>query len=358
MLNDDDMKKTARRTKRRIPRRVAVTSAAALAAAGGAAALALGTTGHGSTSPQTFTETVSKGASKDAWKVPVTAVDVKDQSTWTLPLQRYQLRGNDTNTLLEQAAEKTAAAQCMKNFGLTYPHRVPESFNEAVTAKSSGPKNGMDGRYGIHDAKIVDSYGYSWPKGADSERALLRDENKALGALSASDRTVLHGWQDEDTGKPLPNVPRTVDGKAIPARGCIGQAQEQIRQYTGGTDTREDAVNKLERQAWEQMQADPRVQSVFAKWAAGMKSQGHTYKDPRSANNDPRWAGAGATSKEGIATAQADLKYRNEFHVNEVMHQVEAEKQNQLIAQNSKVIADARAYVGHVMRATNAILGR
>lgn len=83
-----------------------------------------------------------------------------------------------------------------------------------ATAKSGGPKNGMDSRYGIHDAEIVDAYGYSWPEGVDNEKGLLGDEYRV--------NEVMHQVGVEKQNQLIAQNPKVIaDGKAY-ADGVVG----------------------------------------------------------------------------------------------------------------------------------------
>ncbi|MFJ8311019.1 MULTISPECIES: hypothetical protein [unclassified Streptomyces] len=354
----DDAKKVARaagrRLKRPAVRRMGIT--VAVAAATGAVVWSL-TQGQPVPDGQAIARGAAAVTGKDAWKVPEVRYVAHDPSTWTLPMDPYQISGTQPSGILAQAAIDKKAAACVKDLGLNYPHHVATSWEEARTKPTTGPRNAMDGRHGIHDAMKAATYGYGRPGSDQSsgERRVLREEADITPEVQAA----LTGWKDPVTGEALAAAPRTLSGKTVPEYGCLGQAQQEIREYNGaGTDMTQDAISRLAAEGWKRSQADPRVTAAWGAWSVCMKGKGYNYADPWAANNDPKWTASAGRSKAAIATATADVACRTEHKVAETMHQVEVDWQNKLIAQNPKAITEAKAFTDRVTERVNTTLGR
>ncbi|MGW6684022.1 hypothetical protein ACWGBO_29590 [[Kitasatospora] papulosa] len=298
--------------------------------------------------------------SGEVWRVPEVAPATGDPSTWKLPLEEYQVVGNEVRNTLLMAAESKVTAACLKGFGVGVPFRVPASWEEVAPATNAvpgtGPVNGMDVRYGDHDLAKVSKYGYGW---ADAPEGGGQSEGLATGGeLPADTELALRGWQDRVSGRARAGVPRTLQGKSVPPLGCGGQAQKEISGHSGGVDASEDAIRGIERQAWDKMNSDPRTLAVWSKWSSCMKDAGHDYNDPWEANEDPRWAPSGGRSPEAIDTAKSDVNCRSRYQVSATMHEVEEYWQTQLLAENSQIATQAKLHTERVMQKVNTVLGR
>lgn len=297
-----------------------------------------------------------------AWEVPSVQSSPGDPSTWSLPIRDYQVAGNEINSTLLSAARSKQTASCLESYGVPVPFRAPVSWAEVAPSGQNGPRNGMDVRYGDHDLAKVSAYGYGWPDdtgGSAEESAKSRGAAESGSQLDPETELALYG--PDRSRKVKTASPLLLNGKAVPSQGCAGETEKMLtgRAVTQGVaSTDEEAIDKLERQAWDKMHDDPRVLAVFNQWSSCMASKGFKYKDPWAANDDPRWAGGGAQSEAGIATAKADVTCRSEFQVNETMYQVESEWQRKLLEQNPQAASSARAYTQRVMKQVNQTLGR
>ncbi|MFG2136576.1 hypothetical protein [Streptomyces sp. NPDC048650] len=357
MLTDQDLKDQASRISQRFPKRAQAISLLALAAVGGGA-LAVASANRHSAVAQTASEHQQHASDgRGVWNIPRVKETADDPATWTLPLQKYQVTQNETNNILRLAATSVAEQKCAQSFGVTYPLHVPKTWGEASADDTGGPRNGMDVRYGDHDLEKVSKYGYGWPQVAEKTSRVTRNSSEDRD-LDATTKLVLYGWEGRYTGQKAAHksAPR-VNGMPVPSHGCNGRAQEQVSGITAGTDTNEDAFNKLEREGWDKTQTDPRVQAVWSKWSACMKKKGFAYKDPWAANDDERWSG-NSTSSEQISTAKGDVTCRQQFRVAKTMHEVEVAWQNKLLKDNPEVATKAKAYTQRVTKRTNELLGR
>src|SRR5690606_19415513 len=119
--------------------------------------------------------------------------------------------------------------------------------------------------------------------------------------LKGAAARVLRGWHpgDEAAGSRESAPLKTHNDKPIPEHGCMGEAQEELSkgvpQPVGGTSPGGvlDAVNRVQRlgkEAGEQVSRDRRVKDVAAKWAAWYRKRpGDTATDPAELARDPRW---------------------------------------------------------------------
>ncbi|MEU9576262.1 hypothetical protein [Streptomyces chilikensis] len=345
MLTNNEIKDALGKLPRRISM-VAAASAVALAATAGSLVAA-----NDEAPDQSRTEAAASTA--DPWNVQDVPYNADDPSTWSLPLNDYQVINNEVNSTLLQAARSKLTASCMKNLGVAAPFEVPASWTEASARNSAGPRNAMDVRYGDHDLVKVTTYGYGWPESSTPDRA----RTSSAQPQNADVDLALKGWRDPISGKERSGVAKTLHGKAVPPRGCSGQSMTKLTGHEGGVDTSEDPIRKLEREAWDKMHTDPRVLAVFSEWSECMEGKGYTYEDPWAANNDPKWAPDGR-SVAAIATATADVQCRRKHQVTQTMHSIEVEWQKKLMQQHPATITEAEAHTKQTMDRVNSVLGR
>ncbi|MGW7356457.1 hypothetical protein ACWGI0_07290 [Streptomyces sp. NPDC054802] len=303
-------------------------------------------------------------SSADPWHAPTEKFQPGDPSTWTLPISQYQVNSNEVNAALLGAARSASAADCLKGFGVAAPFDVPASYEDVKPEPKAGPRNAMDGRYGDHDLAKVSQYGYGWPEAAAQSARIA--SSPTVRDLTATAELALygpHGRRGAATsagiGKSL-DAPK-IDGKAVPEYGCAGESQRALTGLKGGVtaaDTAEDAIDKLERRAWDGMHTDPRTLAVFAKWSTCMKDKGFDYKNPWDANDDPKWAPSAGRSSEAIVAAVADVECRAQFKVTETMFEVESDWQRRLMKENPKTVAEAKQYTERVMSNVRSTLAR
>ncbi|MFE7600335.1 hypothetical protein [Streptomyces sp. NPDC057494] len=271
-----------------------------------------------------------------AGRSPYRAVAVEepsDPSGWTLPLMAYQPDEEQRRTLVR--AEQTLVRSCMKGFGLTWE---PSAELPVV-----GPRNAMDWRYGIHDARLAATRGFQ-PEAAQQERyeRALRAED-AEPRLSPDAEVVLggSGLPPEALAAAGPEVRAgTFHGRRIPEGGCFTVARDRLGTSAYGSS---QLVARLSGRSFPEATKDPAVKAVFGRWSACMKAEGFTYADPTALFDDPRFGREPhpVTPLE-TSTALADIRCRGTLRLAETWHAAETRLQNRYIEENKERLETER----------------
>ncbi|MFS4104746.1 hypothetical protein [Streptomyces sp. PD-S100-1] len=208
-------------------------------------------------------------------------------------------------------------------------------------------------RYGVQDPEQAAAHGYRSPAAEDARHRPRRQwtlpEYLAL------------------TGDFVGDDPRTVHGRPIPARGCLGQAERRLH---GGVDPRDrtDPVRTLSDQALREARRDPAWKSADRAWSACMRAAGYGYatpqdaqegRDRREAELKQRLSGGpdadGPTGQEKrAATADARCKQRTGYV--RAVHAVDVRVQARLVAGHRGELERQRARVREAVRTARAVL--
>lgn len=263
-------------------------------------------------------------------EVPVVR-DVDDLAALDLPLDPYHV---DTEPLLDRMnrAWDVLTQRCIRRYGLrwpTSPEHVPQE----------GPEH-ME-RYGIIDADVVAEYGYHQPP-----QPGVTDDAGGGQSWSGDADDVMTGRVERYEGQP------------VPAGGCNGAAMRQL-----GAELPEDGPPKaplsrrLAGHAYEQALADPRLDPVAAEWRECMTAAGYDYHLPLDAGRDRAWYLKPGTSKQEIATAQADLDCRVQSNFVGMFYALDAAYQREAVAAHREELRELRDDAEVIDRNARRVLG-
>ncbi|MEO3854405.1 hypothetical protein [Acrocarpospora sp. B8E8] len=260
-------------------------------------------------------------------------VKVHDSTHVTLPLDPYLTPMSDIR-LIDQARD-IASAACMRSLGFTHwtANTIrtwsPGDYRESDIFEYLDPKAAADSGYPRLPAETM-------PRGfTESKHEPTREERKAFDGAAAQTET----------------------GRAIPAKGCAGQADEKlygtVRKLPA--DPRGLAVASRSRAI-----RDSRVQAALAAWRACMQDVGLTsYDHPVTAQGDPRWesrAEGTPASAEERRVAAADANCQAELNLVGTYKAVRAAYEHRLLDGNKEKIAESRQiFAGWVSNAKQII---
>jgi hypothetical protein len=248
-----------------------------------------------------------------------------DVRTLALPLDAYVLNGQQHR--LVNRAISVLAVECLARFG--YQVEVPVLADLA--------RDGHEGKYGLTDLAAAQEFGYH-PSSAD------RGAKQKEPVMPAGAYAVMHGEVKASAGQ------------QVPAGGCLGEATARVNDVDQGLAARGIALtNKAAADA----QRDSRVVAAFTAWSECMKAQGHQYRDPWQANDDPRWQGSPAATPAETQTAVADVTCKNTTNLLGIWITVETAYQQRALESNSAVLAELKAAIEATTRnATSVLAGK
>ncbi|CUU55508.1 hypothetical protein Ga0074812_105159 [Parafrankia irregularis] len=201
-----------------------------------------------------------------------------------LPVEDY-LPTQDQLDRLSQA-NLTLIQRCMARFGVRYDV-------QPTPGGIYGPVSLTDRRYGITDAELARTAGY----GLGARDPALQPK-PARPDLDADGQTVLTGQGSS-----------VVHGLAVPADGCLGEADRAlVRSVPKPDDLRRG--NNLQMGTFEVTKRDSRVRAVFVAWSACMKEAGYHYADPLVVAGDPAFTSPPSTTQIAVALADIACKAR------------------------------------------------
>jgi hypothetical protein len=248
---------------------------------------------------------------------PVAAVahvgDPNDPATWTLPVQAYMPTSHQARTVMGSRDELMKA--CMTKAGFSHWRPSPD-------LPTLGGTNDMDARYGINDLAQARQFGYH----PDSRAQKQYDD--AINADIAGRASV--------------------DQRAL--LDCAGKAN----QAAPAVQTPQ-LIDRIDGNSWKQAQREPAVKKAFAGWSACMDAKGYHYAKPMDANDDGMWWKSDAATAREKAVAVADVRCRDEYHVERVWFDTEASLQQRAIRQHAATLEtlreDMQAAVNRAARA-------
>jgi hypothetical protein len=244
--------------------------------------------------------------------------------TLRLPLDEFIQSPEDMSKV--EAAYRMRLRQCVAGFGLdlTLP-TAPSRQQPGVNAR----------RYGVTDPDVVSVYGYRPPPEGTTSKPRQRPPSTEV--------------QNVLTGKGR----ATVNGKKVPAGGCIAQVRAQL---SGGTPVDDSLAMRLGMESLARSQADSRVRAALGRWSACMKRQGFDYTTPENAIADPRFRAGDEASRTEIATAVADATCKQQVNLVGVWSTVEAAYQRRMISQNQQALESIRkSHEGQLRRAAGVL---
>jgi hypothetical protein len=247
--------------------------------------------------------------------------------TLALPLDQFIPAAEDAARV--QAAYRVRLRQCVADYGLDFA--VPTAPGRSPTA---GPNAR---RYGVTDLSGVSVYGYRPPP----DQAGRKPSQKPL---TAEVKTVLSG-----------KGPSSINGKSVPAGGCVAKAQRDIGGDQGSVD--DGLAQRLSREAFFRSSADSRTRAAITRWSACMKTRGFDYAAPDGAVSDPRFSTGPVAGKVEISTAKADVGCKRSTNLVGIWVAVETAHQQRLVLQNQSALAALRQLQESRLKNAAAVIG-
>jgi hypothetical protein len=243
-------------------------------------------------------------------------------------------------------------AECMSTYGFNYDADLsPERLEEA------GRLHGQ--KYGIESISDAAEYGYQDPLRIQAaafydDRVWTKDEMLVLHGSEAVSITELETDTDEFD-------PQTLNGKMIPAGGCIVWAALKLEDDSTppGIGIRTTSIDLPTRLIWEAeslYQSDERTLRMQDMWSDCMDKAGYKYsswEDPRK--EFTRELGVKPSDLE-IRTATADAECRDGLNFLGEMFLIECEYQAKLLEENIAEVNEYRDWMSGAIRTYEAII--
>ena len=268
---------------------------------------------------------VAGGCSTGAPSVPVHPVSPPPVSVpataLVLPIEAYVYTPAQLESLTRAAA--ILERSCVAQFGFTLP--APAT----VPAYADGL---VPRRYGQTDLNNARRYGYH-----SSSQPAPGDRPIVLGALPRTEQLALAG---PSAGSRV-GSDTEVNHLAVPAGGCIGQAEAHIGGSVANFGRSPDAET-IKTESYDQSRTTPQVVAVLKVWSVCMAHSGYHYADPLQATSDARWNTPAATSPE-VHAAVADVACKHSTNLVGIWYAAEATYMNQRIGAESGELAKEKA---------------
>jgi hypothetical protein len=272
--------------------------------------------------------------------VPVAADTMLDQ-----PLMSYIITPGQFDLISE--ARNVLQAECVRRLGLAWTPPTPDRTPDPDRPDTNQYRPDV---YVFLDEARASEFGFQ-PTPAERQRKLDREQrararNPDRQKESPEVRTALTG-----------QGPGSINGQAVPAQGCIGEADRKLRE---GTDPRwdENYPSTLAINLQPKIEHDHRVVAKIEEWSACMKRAGFDYRTPQDAEGDPRWRAATTATAEERAVAVAEARCGRESDLAVVQNAVEIAYQKQEIEAKSQELDSFRRGKEVVLRTVSTILGR
>ncbi|MGH3497898.1 MAG: hypothetical protein ACRDP1_10580 [Nocardioidaceae bacterium] len=246
--------------------------------------------------------------------------------SFQIPLAAYELNGANLYTMEE--AQFQLANECMNRFG--FPSVTPPLNRDEMVAEQQE----SDARlYGIDSLSEAKARGYMPQVIPGSSQA------NAMPTQSASYEFVFTGSREGSVVPPPGGwkSPGKFGGLVIPPGGCLGASRTKL---WGSPDSQvKDALaQSLRIDAYQQSEADPRVQALFGQWSTCMAQHGYQYQSPLQVEfNRPSRS---TPSTMEINTAVADVTCKNKINLVHQWNQIDVDYQRQAIEKNQLALTD------------------
>jgi len=272
--------------------------------------------------------------------VPAPVPVVSDVLRQSLPIASYQLTPAQLGE--EQYLTQRLTQACMSGYGIDY---LP-TLSEQLVTQNVDIAEEFDSRwYGVSDSSAVQSYGYhlpTWTQGMTAPAKL-----PAVG------------------GDVLTGAVTSYDHKTVPAGGCLSEVSKELSQAGLDTQTQESGgsgpgtlIGDIQSSAFQSAQSDPRVTAVFGTWSACMSSHGYHYSTPFTAAADPRWSAAAKAGPVELATAEQDLRCKQQVNLLGVEFTVVSAYQNAGLTHDAHSLAGVRTELATQAAAISRLMAR
>lgn len=253
---------------------------------------------------------------------------VGDSTHLQLPVARYLWTEQETRLL--GRAETALLSACVQRYRLRLPP-TPAVSNVAPASETAR-------RYGLTSPTEAGTAGYRLPaalKAGQPAPTFPQMSPQLIAALNGA-----------------PSGSDVVNGKQVPAGGCITEARTKLaRGHVLGVS---DIAQQINNRSWQLSRTHPQVRRAFRAWASCMATAGYTYGDPMSPMNDRRFQGV--PSAKEIATATADVTCKRRSNVTGVWYAVDVAYQKALIAQAGASLRQAAADKTSELQAAHRII--
>jgi hypothetical protein len=245
----------------------------------------------------TVTSCAGTGQSHPSTGVPSEGIVSTPHSSAQLrdPLQRYQPSSADQEII--ETGLRDEVATCVRSYGIQIPASLQIKPAPVLASETS-----LITISGLLPEESAQRSGYMLAGDGGGEQILALDTGWAVSyRIPATDNTVRTELRALLTGHGT-----LASGAKIPPSGCLGAG---IRALLGERDPASGQLADdsyavplfLNEQAQNDMEADPRVGDVTARWRRCMSQAGYSYSSPTAAQADPRWLNSAAA---GVSTAK------------------------------------------------------
>jgi hypothetical protein len=229
------------------------------------------------------------------------------------PLDSYHLSPERRVALAR--ANDILVRDCMRRYG----------FDFELPVRTVSPALEKNRIIGLVDADEAARFGYKPAWFAEYSRRVKKAKSKQVR------------WPPEMMGVLYGDGPSKVNGVAVPAGGCNGEARRRLGRDTAGGPGDESFVIRLEWISGQLTRKDSRLEAAFARWRDCMLEAGYDYRDPWQANGDPAFAEEHVSAHE-IAVATTDVACRDKHNVNGIWVAVRSAYQHRLIEANAEAL--------------------
>ena len=150
---------------------------------------------------------------------------------------------------------------------------------------------------------------------------------------------------------PPTSAPGRYQGKAIPAGGCVGQADRQLTDPANGM-----LVNKLDEQSLDDSRTLPAVKAAIGQWSDCMRHSGYQASDPLKASLLAQQLGATAGDAVDRKIAVADVTCKSRTNLVGIWFDAESTVQKKYIAANGAQLRQDSATLAAVRDKAAAVL--
>lgn len=256
-----------------------------------------------------------------------------------LPVQPYLLTEQQDATIT--SAVYVLTRQCMSGFGFDYRRPPPEG----------GPVLGfLDRRYGITDPSTATHLGYHVPGGLRTSKppgsnvVMTPDE---LTALTGNPAGAMHRASA---------TPTTLRGHAVPANGCIGEADREVSP-TGSPTATAEAAQRINQDGFTRSQHDPEVAAALTAWSRCLAARGYSAATPLDLPPTTMQLTTPSPSAAEMALAVADVACKRSTNLIGVWFTVETAYEKAMMAPLSTDLTGIRRNLDAELAAAAHVLG-
>ncbi|MFG2098669.1 hypothetical protein [Streptomyces sp. NPDC048612] len=252
--------------------------------------------------------------------VPPPSEDVR---RLVLPFDAYALSGPDVHTI--EAAEDVLIRDCMRDRG--------RGWTALPRPSAVDPDPPQRRRYGVIEPDVARRFGYHLPPPAP-ETARREEIWRAREKMPRAAQLAAYGK----------------DGVS----GCWKKAHGQLLRGVPKVSTA--LFNRRIREEFTASRKDRAVSAAVRSWSACMKRNGYRAADPLAAAGDDRWAKSPRPSRHEIATAQADVRCKQQTRLVTVWDKAEARLQHGVVRRHAAEFRKLAAQKSDWLKAARRVI--